>query len=340
MRNDAHPDGPALSVVVVTRDTFRTLRPILAAIAAQTIAARLEVILVAPRSASDAIPTDLTGAFHATQVVQVPAVGNRGAAAAHGVRLASAPIVALSENHCFPEPDWAERSLAAHHGPWVGVGPAIRNANPESLLSRVMHNFGYGEFPAQRPACSMEELPLHNSSFRREVLDFSLEELEHLLANERRLHRRLREAGHGLQFVPTVVKWHINEATWTLLIGMWFFGGWGYGTGRAPTWPAWKRAAYLLASPLLVLPVAANVWRRFPTIDPVPRSPALGLVVLMGAACHVLGECLAYLGAGRDEFPFVEREEFLIEGRLGGHALTLPHVAALVSQGSTTGRPS
>lgn len=340
MRNDAQPDGPALSVVAVTRDTFRTLRPILAALSAQTIAAQLEVILVVPAAVPDQVPTDLTQGFHAVQVVQVPAVGNRGAAAAHGVRVASAPIVALSENHCFPGPEWAEQSLAAHHGPWVGVGPAIRNANPESLLSRVMHNFGYGQFPAGRPACAMEELPLHNSSFRREVLDRPPEELEHLLANERRLHRRLREVGHGLQFVPTVVKWHINEATWALLLGMWFFGGWGYGTRRARDWPTWKRAAYLLASPVLVLPVAANVWRRFPTIDPAPRSLALGLVVVVGAVCHVLGECLAYLGAARDEFPFVEREEFLVEGRLGGHALTLPHVALLLAQGSVTGRPS
>lgn len=331
---------PSLSVVVVTRDTFRSLRPILAALSAQTIADQLEVVLVAPASAPDMVPGDLTRAFHACQVVTVSAVSNRGRAAAHGVQVARAPVVALSENHCFPTPDWAERTLEAHEGTWGAVGPAVRNANPDSVLSRTMQSFGYGQFPPTRPAGPMEELPLHNSSFRREALSFPLAELEWLLANERRLHRRLREAGQVLQFVPIVRKWHINEATWRLLTGMWFFGGWGYGTGRARHWPIWRRLLYLLASPLLVAPVASNVWRRFPSVDAMPRSLALGAVVLIGAACHVAGECVAYAGLGREEFPFVEQEEFLIRGRLGRHSVPVAEVVPLLSELSLEDQPA
>ena len=66
--------------------------------------------------------------------------------------------------------------------------------------------------------------------------------------------------------------------------------------------------------------------------DLVRITRAEGVAVGVGAICHVVGECLAYLGLGRDEFPFVEREEFLIAGRLGGHPVTQPTIAAFLAQ--------
>lgn len=327
-----HPPVPALSVIVVTRDVYQTLRPIVTALGRQTIAERIELVVVAPATAGATVPPADAAPFHSVQVVGVGAVSNRGRAAAHGVLAAHSPVVALSENHCFPQPDWAELTLAAHEGPWVGVGPSVRNANPESLLSRAMHNFGYGMFPWTGTAGPVEELPLHNSSYRREHLDAPVAELEHLLGNERRLQRKLRAQGLELYFDPRPVKWHINEATWRLLTGMWFFGGRGYGATRTKDWPSWKRAMYAAAAPVLPLPISHNVWQRLGRADELPRSLGLGLVVLIGAACHAGGEALSYLGLERTEFPFVEHEEFMIRERLGGRALTLPHVAALVGE--------
>ncbi len=322
--------GPDLSVVVVTRDNFRSLRPIARALRDQTIADRIELVIAAPRGAVADPPPD-AAAFHSVQVIEVGPVVNRGRAAAPAVLAAKAPVVALTENHCFPTPHWGERVLASHAQGWAGVGPAVGNANPESRLSLAMHAFGYGQFPRAAVAHEVEELALHNSSFRRDVLPQDLETLEDLLGDERRLHRALRDQGHTLRFDPAVVKWHINEATWTLLGGMHYYSGRRYGGTRSAHWTIRRRALYTVLAPGLTLPIARNLWVKLPPAGEIPRDLPLALLIGVCALLQAFGEAGSYLRGPQEEFPFVEEEEFFIRERLGGRPLTRPEVAAFVA---------
>ena len=329
---NASPPEPALSVVVVTRDTFRTLRPIVGALRIQTIAKRIELIVVAPDEAAGAVPESEASAFHSTRVVGVGPVTNRGKAAAHGVLVARAPIVALSENHCFPALDWAERTLEAHEGPWAAVGPAVVNANPETVISRALHAFGYGGFPQSGSPRVVTELPLHNSSYRRDVLHYPLDVLQDLLGDERNLQRHLLEQGQVMRFDPRALKRHINEATWHLLIGLSYDSGRRYGGSRSQRWPLWRRVMYVLATPLLSLPIARTHWSKTSSARDAQKGLRLAVVIWCGAFLHALGEAASYLMGACEEFPFVEDEEFLIRERLGGHALRDPEIAALVAR--------
>lgn len=56
-------------------------------------------------------------------------------ARAAGVRAATAPVVALAEDHAFPAPGWAEAFIERHGEGWAAVGPVISNANPRSATS-------------------------------------------------------------------------------------------------------------------------------------------------------------------------------------------------------------
>jgi hypothetical protein len=322
---------PRLSVVVVTRDRFRTLRPIVRALAEQTVAETIELIVVAPSEAADGIPAAEASPFHSTRVVGVGTVVSRGKAAASGALAARAPVVALSENHCFPTKDWAERTLQAHEGTWAGVGPAVINANPESRQSRVLHAFGYGAFPPSASPGVVTELPLHNSSYRRDVLPEDLGELQNLLGDERKLQRTLCERGHALHFEPRALKRHINEATWGLLVGLSYSSGRRYGGTRARGWPLWRRVVYAAAAPLLTVPVTRHGWTRLAAADNGAKSLPLMGVVWCSALCHALGEAVSYLRGECEVFPFVENEEFFIRERLGGRAIRHPEVARLVA---------
>jgi hypothetical protein len=328
------PSGPepALSVVVVTRDTFQTLRPIVAALRCQTVARSIELVVVAPDEMAGAIPAPEASAFHSVQVVGVGPVTNRGRAAAHGVLVARAPIVALSENHCFPAPDWAERTLESHQGAWAGVGPAVVNANPETRLSQALHAMGYGPFPRSGSPHIVSELPLHNSSYRKDVLSSELGELQELLGDERNLQRALRERGLVMCFDPRPVKRHINEATWRLLVGLSYASGRRYGGTRSRDWPVWRRAVYVLAVPLLSLPIARNIWGKLSSAGDVQKGIRLAGVIWCFALLHAVGEAVSYVRGACKEFPFVEDEEFLIRERLGGHAIRNPEIAALVAR--------
>ena len=105
----------------------------------------MEVIVVAPSAATE-VQALGDSHFAALRVVIAGPITSRGNAAALGMLNATAPLVGLIKYYSFPEPEWAEALIRAHEGGWTGVGPAVGNANPTSVMSWVNFILAYGQF--------------------------------------------------------------------------------------------------------------------------------------------------------------------------------------------------
>ncbi len=106
-----------LSVVLVTPSDFANIRRTMRHLRAQTIAAQLELILVAPSTMAIADQTaDELAGFGRVEIVTVGPIANVDEAAAAGVHCATTPIVALVEDHAYPEAGWAAALVAAIPG--------------------------------------------------------------------------------------------------------------------------------------------------------------------------------------------------------------------------------
>jgi len=84
--------------------------------------------------------------------------------------MARARIVAFGEDHCFPEPGWADALLEAHQGPHAVVAPVFLNANPGSTVSWCDFLIGYGAWMAPVAGGLRPFPPGHNSSYKRDEL--------------------------------------------------------------------------------------------------------------------------------------------------------------------------
>nr|MBA3966593.1 glycosyltransferase [Nitrospirales bacterium] len=116
---------PLLSVILATPGGYHTVRKTVSHLRSQTACGSLELILVGPPQAlQDLEVEELTG-FARYQVVRIEKFQSIGQANAAGIRQAAASIVALAEDHCFPDPHWAENLIAAHQGSWAAVGPGV-----------------------------------------------------------------------------------------------------------------------------------------------------------------------------------------------------------------------
>src|SRR5262249_29287115 len=134
---------------------------------------------------------------------------------ATGIQQATAPVVAVGEDHSFPEAGWAEALIAAHRQPWGAVGAIIVNGNPETMTSwaGVLSNFPPWAEPAPGGATIggvMSELPGHNTSYKRTVLLEYGTELGQLLEMELILHADLRARGHQLYLERAARTHHTN----------------------------------------------------------------------------------------------------------------------------------
>jgi hypothetical protein len=294
-----------MSVLILTPGGFDLIRETVRHLRAQTARTRMELVVVAPtREALGPFEREAQG-FARVRVVEAGEIRRASAAKAEGVRAASAAVVAFAEEHCYPEPEWADLLLAAHARGWDAVGPRMCNANPSSAVSRAGLYLNYGACLAPASKGPTERLPWHNISYRREALDAYGEDLAALLAVEGLLLDDMRARGRGLYFEAEARTHHVNISKFSSWVAHSFWGGRMFGAARArgKSWTPLRRLVYVGGGPLIPL---VRVRRALPEVyrtgaghGAVARVlPAM----LAGLIPHALGEVTGYaFGAGRAE---------------------------------------
>lgn len=297
------PTMPALSVVLACTDRYPTIAATLAHLAAQTIRERIEVIIVATSRAALELPEAAVVPFWGHDVVEIGVFDSIARANAAGARRARAPVIAFTEDHCFPEPGWAEALLQAHEGPYAAVGPVVRNANPATAVSWADYLIGYGPWAYPSASGDAPFLAGHNSSYKKTVLLDYGERLEEMLAAETVLHLDLRARGHRLYVCGDAVSAHVNFSRARSWLAVQVHNGRVFAAARAREWSVSRRAFYALASPLIPLVRFARATRSLVALGRPATELARVLAVLcVGLILDGVGQFLGYaLGPGRSE---------------------------------------
>lgn len=290
-----------MSVVIVTLNSYETIRETIRHLRSQNIRERLEVVIVAPSAGGLDLDEAELRDFHQVQVVEVGPIRSRASAFAAGVRQTHSSIVAFAEDHSYPEPGWAEALIKAHREPWAAVGPVVRNANPASSISWADLLLGYASWLDPVTAGVTDRLPGHNSSYKRAILLDYGRDLEAMLLAEILLHWDLRARGHQLYLESAAKVGHVNFERLTSLITAQFHHSRVFAAARGRTWSPVRRLLYVGGAPLIP---AIRFWRiirrdggglRYPPFRVLPAL-ILGLVVA------AVGELVGYaLGAGDAE---------------------------------------
>jgi Glycosyl transferase family 2 len=286
--------APAMSVVLAT-DVYATIRTTIRHLRAQTIKEQLEIILVAPSAAQlGLVETELRG-FLRYRVVEVPGMKVLPWGRAVGTRHATAAVVAFLESHSYPQPGWAEALVEAHRSPSAAVGPVLDNANPGSMISWAGFLLDYGHWIDPAPPGVIDDLPGHNSSYKRAVLLSYGPRLEAMLEMETILHWDLRAKGHQLYLEPRAKTRHLNVSLPSSWLPERFFAARWFGGARARHKPAVWRLFYTAAAPLIPLVrlrrILGYIRRSGRYRELVPRVlPVLLLSLIVSA----LGEMVGY----------------------------------------------
>lgn len=289
-----------LSVVIATPDSYDTIRRTIRHLRTQTVRERLEIVIVAPSRESLALDEPELAPFDSYRIVEVGHVESLGAGNAAGVRAASAPVVALLEDHSRPERGWAEAVLEAHRGDWAAVGPVMGNPNPGSAVSWADFLLGFGTWWIPTPSGEIDHLPTHNASYKRDVLIEYGSELETMLKAEIIMQWDLCARGHRLYIDSAARVYHVNFELLRSWLPVQLHAGRIFAAVRSRGWRPSRRTAYALGSPVIPLIRLRHVLRqirlrRAGSGLPVSVFPLLGL----GLVTSALGEALGYsLGIG------------------------------------------
>jgi hypothetical protein len=285
-----------MSVVLVTVSGYSTLAKTIAHLRAQTIKEQLELVLVSSNTLQ--VDEDALRDFWGCQTLVVDSIGEVAVGLAAGIRCARAPIVACGEDHAYPNPLWAEALLRAHEGPYAAVGPVMRNANPQTAVSRAGLLLSFGRWMRADLGGEVDHLPGHNTSYKRDCLLHYGDDLAEWLKSERALHYDLVARGERLYMTSEGEVAHVNISRLRPYLGHSLMGGRIFGAARSAGWSPLRRVLYALAFP--VVPIVRL--RRLMVLahqsqDGVIRKTLIAALpmVLVGLIVHAVGEAFGYM---------------------------------------------
>jgi hypothetical protein len=302
--SDSNPDGngirirpekPSLSAVVVIPDNYTTVKTTMNYLKKQTVADQIEIVFVVPNSYQ--FNPDITEihCFHSWKIVTIDTVEAIGHSFAAGILEAGAPVVALTEDHSFPDNRWAEIFIKSHQNVWAAVGPSMRNGNPDNLVSWADFYQAYSQWSHPIKTGRIRHLPGHNSSYKRDILLSLGPELKTLMQAESVLHRRLTAQGYELLLEANTCTSHLNFDSWSNWIPARFYAGRQFSGTWSTSWSWLRRLCYTIASPGIPW---LRLWRTQKYVRKEPDSPnriTVLLIILAGFIVEATGNMIGFM---------------------------------------------
>ena len=286
-----------MSVIITTIGGYESVRTVIEHLKMQTVADRLEVIIISPSMRLTAAEEAELKHFSNSIIMEADLDNGLSDAWVDAVNESRAPIVAFGENHAFPEQQWAEALIEAHKGPWAGVGSVIRNANPGSINSWAQLYMTYGQWTGPIGSGEAEDLPGHNSSYKRSILLEYGSELKHMLVRTNIMNMDLRARGYRLYMEERAAVVHINVSKTSSILPDLFYNGQLYTAALVhyKRWSVLKKIFHALLEPLIIL-------RHFQgTMHSLDRDgqrkklvPAALPIIIAGLTAHLFGKLKGY----------------------------------------------
>ncbi len=242
-------DAPQLSVIVPSVNSYDDLDGCLRALETGQ-GARLEIIVI--DRLGEHVRHFVRREHPGVTVLAAGAGTGIPAMRAAGIRRATAPAVAVIEDHVIVPPGWARAMLDALDQGHEVVGGAVDNAATGSWIDWSAFLCEYSATLPPLPAGPSDWLPGNNVVYRTDILrrhDAVLDQG----GWENRLHDAIRAAGGTLMMRPDIVVGHKMHYSFGLYMSQRYLYSRSYAGARARGMPLSRRLA-LGAAALVALP--------------------------------------------------------------------------------------
>jgi GT2 family glycosyltransferase len=218
---------------------------------------------------------------------------------AAGIFAATAPYVALIEDHCNVREGWADRLVAAHEAGQSVVGGSIRNSPYRRVRDWAAFLCEYSRYMEPAPAGAVEDLPGMNVSYDRRAIE-AIDDLLRAGKWESWLHARLLDRGFVLWCEPEAVLDHAKDFGFSEFLSQRYHYSRSYaGMRNAELGP--KRFLYALGSPLIPPLMYTRIARNVLSRRRYGRELALATpLIVLYMTVWAGGEAIGYVfGGGR-----------------------------------------
>jgi len=240
---------PRLSVLLPAMGGYEETRAAVSAWEGQTARRDIELLVLVPGPIASP-PEDVAPSAPGHIVVPVGEASMHEARAI-GVGLASGEYVVVAEDHCLPDPDWAEAILRRLDDGWDGIAPALRPGNRVSCWGEGGFLLGYGEWMMPITSGPTHAMCGWNGTIRTEVLRRYGGDLASELVLGAFLVKKLRGQGCRYYLEADARMRHFDHTSWMSVLRECFVVGMGFGAFRTEDLGRPARWSYPLAVPAI-----------------------------------------------------------------------------------------
>lgn len=292
---------PTISLIVSCSIIEQQVRSAIEAIQQSQPVASVELFLVSWEGFDY---SSIPHGFYSVTSVQFSRMSSLNVGRAQAVRMATADIVVVTEDHARFLGPWVNRLpaiFAEHDADAVGWTAVPHDREKSASWSGYLVEYGIWG-PGVKEGY-MPHLPGHNCAYRRSALMKDPSMLEHYLQAEFFLHTRLGELHRSLYFTTEFTLDHAQFLSLGkfLLGDFWYGWGFGYTRQQVNRWGLGQRLLYAMAIPLKI-PLRWMILIRMPK-DPSVFVPGLllknSIGITLGYLVGAMGEFCSYIaGAG------------------------------------------
>jgi hypothetical protein len=286
-------DSPILSVVIIPFAGSDYLRRCLTALTEQDKAPFFEIIV--PYDELLRNISRLKETF--SEVTFLRSNGRRTYAQlrALGVQKARGEIIALTEDHCIPAPDWCSQIVRAHGKPYAAIGGPVEKHRPDGVVNWALYLADYVRYMAPIAEGPSDHLTDCNVSYKQQALGI-ITSVWQKEFHEPLVHEALLANDESLWFSPNIIAHQQRTLSLLSAIKDRYSFGRLFGSGRVASASLVRRLLYavfaVILPPVLVGRVGLHVFQKRRCVNQFFKAlPVLTFLSTIWA----IGESMGYL---------------------------------------------
>lgn len=294
--------APVLTVCLMSPDRPEVQAWTINHVRNQSIADQLEVVIICQEPGDDpeAFAKEYLDGFRAWKIIQCEKTSSLADQHALSIEHASAPLVALGEDHCQPDVFWAEELVKAYaqDDQIACVSPEVCYANRQ-IWAMGSQLIDYTLWTGPAKPCDIKMISTTNASYRRDLLvELYGEKMPDMIRRGGNINQDLQARGYRMVMHPASKCYHKNISRF----GQFFLLRFTIGRyniaceleGASPI----KRFIVGLIAPLMSLKMLAVLHKKL-LFRGYPLNAKMSLGMTVGLLIDGLGRVLgAWFGKG------------------------------------------
>ncbi len=205
-----------LSVVIACVNGFPEIGECLESLYGQPFADRIEVVVA--NRCKNGVGEKIVREYPDVKLLDAPQRTNVPLLRAMAIRETSSSVIAVIEDHCIVDKEWAGQMINAHSGNYNVIGGSVENAACDKLIDWAAFFCEYSQAMKPIKQGEVEILPGNNVSYKRYIIE-QFHDLIEAGVWDTVLHERMKKDNIVLYSIPSITVYHkmSNKLSWFMV---------------------------------------------------------------------------------------------------------------------------